>query len=197
MQAAHAPLVLASRSPRRADLLRAAGLPFEVGPAPDVDETPPPGLGPAEVAVALAERKAAAVRARVAPGRVVLGADTVVVLDGALLGKPADAEDAVRLLARLGGREHEVFTGVALAGPAGLVSGGARARVRVEALSEAERRRYVATGEPLDKAGGYAIQGRAASFVRLVEGDLDTVIGLPLALVRSLLEALGRPAGRG
>jgi septum formation protein len=184
-------LLLASGSPRRAALLRQAGIPFEQGEAPGVDEAPPAGVTPREVALTLAERKAEAAMAR-APGRRVLTADTVVAVGETLVGKPADPEDAVRILARLAGREHRIFTGVAIGRDGRLVSDAAGARVRVDPLSAAQIRAYVATGEPLGKAGAYALQGKAAAFVRLVEGAPDTVIGLPLDVVRRLLDALPR-----
>ena len=185
-------LLLASGSPRRAALLRQAGIPFEQGEAPGVDETPPPDTTAREVALTLAERKATAAMAR-APGRRVLTADTVVALGETLLGKPVDEEDAARILARLAGREHRVFTGVAVGRDGRLLSGAAGARVRVDPLSSAQIRAYVGTGEPLGKAGAYALQGKAAAFVRLVEGAPDTIIGLPVDLVRRLLAALGPP----
>ncbi|MFM8979059.1 MAG: Maf family protein [Planctomycetia bacterium] len=187
------PLLLASGSPRRVALLEAAGIAFERGPAPGVDETPLPGWAPREVAQRLAERKACAGLAA-APGRRVLGADTVVLLDGRVLGKPADAAAAEAMLLALQGREHEVLTGVALASAQGLWSDLACARVRMEALGADEVRAYVATGEPLDKAGGYALQGRAGRFTRVVAGEADTVVGLPLARVRALLAAEQDPA---
>lgn len=185
--AGQAPVLLASRSPRRAALLAAAGIPFEAGPAPDVDETPPAGLAPRAVVLHLAEAKVRAVLARVPPGRTVLCADTLVALDSELLGKPADAAGALAMLGRLQGREHDVLTGVAVGRDASVWCGAARARVRLDALSESERAAYVATGEPLDKAGAYAIQGQGSAFVHLVAGGLDTVIGLPVELVRLLL----------
>jgi septum formation protein len=187
-------LILASGSPRRAALLRQAGIAFEQGPPPGVDETPPLGVSPREVALTLAERKVTAAVAR-APGRRVLSADTVVALGGDLLGKPADEEEAVRLLTRLAGREHRIFTGVAVGRDGTLLSGVAGARVKVDPMSAAQIRAYVATGEPIGKAGGYALQGRAAAFVRLLEGAPDTIIGLPVELVRGLLAELG-PARR-
>lgn len=187
------PLLLASGSPRRAALLAAAGLDFEAGPAPGVDETPAPGWDVREVAQRLAERKACA-GLQAAPARRVLGADTVVLLDGRLLGKPDDAAGAHAMLTALQGREHEVLTGVALASAQGLWSGLACARVRMAALAPAAVQAYVATGEPLDKAGAYALQGGAAAFARVVEGAADTVVGLHVALVRELLAAELDPA---
>lgn len=180
------PPLLCSASPRRAALLEAAGLVFERGPSPDVDETPPAGVAPEDVAEALAVRKARVAAAR-APGRTVLCADTTVVLDGEILGKPADAADAARTLRALSGRTHAVVTGVAVARDGDVVSGADRALVTFRPLDDAEIARYVATGEPLDKAGAYALQGGAAGFVARREGRVDTVVGLPVPLVVSLL----------
>ncbi len=184
--------LLASRSPRRSALLRAAGIAFEVGPAPDVDETPPPGLRPEQVALALAERKARVAAAR-APGRVVITADTVVALGERLLGTPADAAQAAEMLAALAGREHLVATGVAVALDGRVLSGVAQARVAFQPLALEAIRAYVATGEPLDKAGAYALQGGGQAFARLVEGQTDTVVGLPIGLLVGLLDQLGVP----
>jgi septum formation protein len=197
-------LVLASASPRRADLLRSAGIPFDLGEPPGVDESPPSGASPEEVARGVAVRKARRGAER-HPGRVVLAADTVVsvrdvALGDDLLGKPRDAEEAVRTLLRLSGRAHRVATGVAVASPSGrVVSGFEVATVRFRPLDEGEVRRYVATGEPLDKAGAYAIQGGAAPFVERLEGEVDTVVGLPVALLRRLLREAGAAslAGEG
>jgi len=190
------PPLLCSASPRRAALLTAAGLAFERGPSPDVDETPPPGLASDAVAEALAVRKAV-VASRRAPGRVVVCADTTVVLDGALLEKPADAADAARMLRALSGRTHLVVTGVAVARDGALAHGADRAEVAFRPLAEAEIAAYVATGEPLDKAGAYAIQGGAAGFVARRAGRVDTVVGLPVPLVVALLARLGPPGGGG
>jgi septum formation protein len=185
--------LLCSASPRRAEILRAAGIPFERGPDPRVDETPPPGSPPAEAAEAIARRKALWASSR-SPGRVVLAADTVVDLDGAVVGKPADREDAARILRALSGRSHAVTTAVAVARDGRVVAGRETALVRFRVLSEAEIRAYVATGEGLDKAGAYALQGGAAGFVERVEGGPDVVVGLPVALARRLLESGGVPS---
>jgi septum formation protein len=189
--AARAPLLLASGSPRRAALLTAAGVDFERGAAPAVDETPPAGVAPEDVPVELAVRKAL-VAARAAPGRTVLAADTVVVHDDRVLGKPADDADARRMLARLSGRRHRVVTAVAVARDGLLAYGKEAATVTFRPLSEAEIDAYVRTGEPLDKAGAYAIQGGAAGFVSSREGSFDTVVGLPVALALSLAARLDR-----
>ena len=174
-------LLLASTSPRRADLMRAAGYAFDVAPS-GVDEWPYPGGDPADYVESLARAKASGV-----PGDVVVGADTVVVLDGEVLGKPRDPADAVSMLRRLSGRTHEVVTGVAVRENGALRSGHARTRLTLRPLTHAEIDAYVAGGEPLDKAGAYGYQGAAGAFVTRVEGDVDTVIGLPIALLDRLL----------
>jgi septum formation protein len=156
----------------------------------DLDESPLPGEEPAATVLRLAAAKAAAVAH---PGELVLGADTVVVLDGLLLGKPRDADDAARMLATIAGREHTVLTGVALCEPgrdrqAAVLE---TSRVRMAALTPEEVAWYVATGEPLDKAGAYAVQGLGALFVEAVFGNYTNVVGLPLPAVRRLLAELG------
>lgn len=190
-------LVLASRSPRRRALLAAAGIPFELGPFPDCDETWPSGANPGEGVRLLAERKVRAVAALL-PERTVLAADTMVVDQGELLGKPRDSAHAARMLTRLSGSRHEVVTGVALARGGVVESDVASTTVEFRALARAEVDAYVATGEGLDKAGAYAIQGGAAAFVARLEGSWDTVIGLPIALVRQLFVRLeGRLGSEG
>lgn len=183
------PLVLASASPRRAELLRQAGIPFEVVPA-DVDED----LHPGEDAEAYVRRVAAAKAAHVAashPGRSVLGADTTVVLDEEVLGKPGDAAEALSMLGRLSGRSHRVLTGLCLITP-GRPPQTAVSATTVEflTLDTAQISAYVATGEPMDKAGAYAIQGGAGRFVRNIDGELANVIGLPISLVKDLLSGV-------
>lgn len=173
-------LVLASRSPRRSELLRSAGISFTVRPA-DVDETPWAGEDAAGYALRIAEAKALAIEA--APGEVVLGADTVVVIDGQLLGKPTDAADAERMLRLLSGRCHEVITGVCLRRAGEIVRDRAVTRVWFTALSDKEILDYVSSGEPMDKAGAYAIQGLASKFIPRVDGSYTNVVGLPVALV--------------
>ena len=183
-------LILASASPRREELLRSAGISFAVQPA-DVDETPLAGEGARECAERLAREKALAVW-RTRPQDVVLGADTIVVVDGAILGKPVDGADAARMLRMLSGRQHEVITGVCLVGP----RAGRDPETRIESettlvqmseISESEIRDYVATGEPMDKAGAYAIQGIASRWIPRIEGDYSNVVGLPVALVYRML----------
>ncbi|HOX25086.1 MAG TPA: Maf family protein [Candidatus Krumholzibacteria bacterium] len=189
-------LVLASRSPRRAELLRIAGIPFEVRPAGDVESAHAARLGslhaePSRYAEELAWLKALAVGA-VSPGRLVLGADTIVVVDGEILEKPRDDADARAILARLAGRRHAVVTAIALCGGADRRwLGHERTEVEFLPLSADAIARYVATGEPLDKAGAYGIQGFGALMVKGVRGCYFNVMGLPLALLgRALREVL-------
>jgi len=212
-------LVLASASPRRQELLRNAGIPFSVEPA-NVDETPRPGELPTNFAKRLAREKALAVF-QTKPRDYVVGADTIVVVDEAILGKPRDAADAARMLRLLSGRTHQVITGVCLVG--GVVSSVQRSVVsddkelitenrqvktgvedtRVEDtrsettlvtmrdLADAEIHDYIATSEPMDKAGAYAIQGTASRWIRHIEGDYNNVVGLPVALVRNMMRDRG------
>lgn len=185
-------IILASASPRRRLLLEMLGIPHEVVPA-DVPETPQPGELPESMAVRLAKEKALAV-ARVRPGMPVLGADTVVVVDQDLLGKPANTLDACRMLERLSGRAHRVVTAVALVGPDGSVHERYdTTQVWFRTLSPDMIEAYVATGEPLDKAGSYGVQGYGAVLVERVDGDFFSVMGLPLRLVIELLEVVGLP----
>jgi septum formation protein len=181
-------LVLASASPRRQELLRNAGIVFEVQPA-DIPEDPLPGEGAKECAERLAREKALAV-ARQRPHDCVLGADTVVVVDGQLLGKPSDAPDAVRMLRLLSGRVHQVITGVCLA-VGGVPSVASETTfVTVNELTAQDIAAYVASGEPMDKAGAYAIQGIASRWIPRIEGDYSNVVGLPVALVFRMLREL-------
>ena len=177
--------VLASASPRRQELLAAAGYRFTVETA-DVDETPLAGEAAPAYVARLAEAKARAVLARV-PGALVLGADTTVVVDGDILAKPADAEDAVRMLGRLQGRAHDVLTGVALVSATWSRVAVAATTVWFAPMSRAEITGYVASGEPMDKAGAYGIQGRAARWVSRIDGSYSNVVGVPVALVHELL----------
>ena len=181
-------LVLASASPRRAELLRAAGIEFDVVAA-NVDESIRPGETPADHVRRLAEDKALRVQPQV-NGRFVLGADTVVVVGDQILGKPADAADAARMLRLLSGRRHQVLTGVALIGKTRHV-GVAATTVEFAPLNDAEIAAYVTSGEPMDKAGAYAIQGLASRFVTAIEGSYSNVVGLPVALVYDLCKREG------
>ncbi len=182
-------LVLASRSPRRQEILTRAGIPFVVRPA-EVDETPLAGETPGAHVERLARAKAEAVP--VAAGEVILGADTVVVAGGEILGKPTDKNDARRMLRLLAGREHEVLTGICLRSASRAVAGVETTRVRFVELSEAEIQEYVASGEPMDKAGGYAIQGLASKYIDRIEGCYFNVVGLPVALVHRRLREFSR-----
>jgi septum formation protein len=192
-------LILASASPRRRELLRSLCPDFAVVPS-QVEETLEPGP-PAEAAARLALDKAQAVAARVASG-VVLGADTIVVIDGEALGKPTTADEARRMLRLLRGREHDVVTGVAVVeAPGGRCETTAVvSRVRMADYGEAEIEAYVASGEPFDKAGGYAIQGRGGALVAGLDGSFSNVVGLPLEETARLLASFGvavsEPPGR-
>ena len=182
-------LVLASASPRRSDVLRQLGLEPEVRPA-DVDETYLDGETPEEHVERLARAKAGAAAADV-PGALVVGGDTVVVDQGRVLTKPADERAAVEMLLGLSGGTHEVLSGIALAGPHGTVSRVARTEVRMGAFDHATATAYVATGEPMDKAGGYGIQGLGAALVDGIEGDYYAVVGFPVGAFIALLEEAG------
>lgn len=184
-------LILASASPRRADLLRAAGYDFVVAPS-EVDEQPLAGEPPRTYVVRVAEDKARAAEPTDS-GDIVLAADTTVALGDLILGKPADAAEATEMLRRLSGREHVVHTGVAVRRGDGIVSAAATTRVRFLQLSEAEIGWYVASGEADGKAGAYGIQGRAGRFVDWIEGSYSNVVGLPLHLVHGLLTRAGYP----
>ncbi len=180
-------LVLASRSPRRRDLLAMLGIPVLVQ-VPDVLERRLPREEPEAYARRLAREKARAV-----PGHLVLGADTIVVFDGEVLEKPSDAADAVSMLRRLRGRRHDVITAVALQAGGTLREAADRTRVTFRPVSDAWIEAYVRTGEPMDKAGSYGIQGYGAGLVEGIEGDFFSVMGLPLRLVIDLLGEAGCP----
>jgi len=183
-------LILASASPRRQELLREAGIAFEVDPA-HIHEERRSGEAPLAYALRLAEEKARTVAYRF-PGRYVLGADTIVIADQHVLEKPRDHADAARMLRMLSGREHQVMTAVSLVKPDGHTDTRACAtRVFFRLLSEEEIQRYVASTEPMDKAGAYAIQGGAAAFADRIEGEYSNVVGLPLPLVTEMLQANG------
>jgi septum formation protein len=180
------PLVLASQSPRRRQILEMLGFTFTVQ-AGDVDETPPPGAAAADIPRLLAERKALALGAA-HPGSLVLASDTLVEIDGEVLGKPADPEEALRMLSRLNGRPHRVYTGVALT-IGGALAGSATGRTDVvfARWPEADLAAYARSGEPLDKAGSYAIQGRGAFLVEKIDGCFYNVMGLPIQETLALL----------
>lgn len=197
-------LVLASASPRRRELLTQAGFTFRVHPA-HIPEDPFAGEDPVAYVTRLAREKALAVyreltaeetaRAGVpadSSAPIVLGADTTVTIDGLILGKPEDAADAERMLRMLSGRTHRVITGVAVVRAAGAVAAAETTEVRFQQLTDEEIAAYVASGEPMDKAGAYAIQGRAACWIPRIEGCYFNVVGLPLALVSNMLKPDGQ-----
>lgn len=195
-------IYLASRSPRRRELLRQIGITFEVVSlrealqrSVDVDETPHPGESPEEYVLRVTRDKARAavsiVRNRRLAMRPVLAADTTVVCGDTILGKPADAMDAARMLGLLAGRPHRVLTAVAVAGDSEVTTRVSESQVWFRALDDGEIRRYVATGEPVDKAGAYAVQGRAAAFITRIEGSYSGIMGLPLAETAELLRSHG------
>jgi len=175
-------LVLASQSPRRSEILRQAGISFTVRAAP-VDETPLPGEPPARYVRRLAEMKASAIES--SPGEVVLGADTIVVIGSEMLGKPADMADARRMIAMLEGRRHQVMTGICLRQGAETELDCAVTDVWFAPMSAREIEEYIASGEPMDKAGAYAIQGLASKYIEKIAGCYFNVVGLPIALVYS------------
>lgn len=181
---------LASRSPRRVELLRRAGFHFDCLPV-DLPETPRRGESPADFAARMALDKAEAALTLSGCGQPVLGADTDVSVDGEILGKPAGREDAVRMLLRLSDRVHEVHSAVAVAVPEGHMLGGTRTEVVFGPITRAQAEAYWETGEPADKAGAYAIQGRAAAWVREIRGSYTGVVGLPLYETIELLRRFG------
>lgn len=176
-------LILASKSPRRRELLEKMGISFEVMEA-DIEETEEGD--PVRVVTGNALGKARKIQERF-PDRVILGADTVVCLDGRVFGKPHDAPDAVRMLSALSGRWHEVYTGVVLLTPARAFTAYDRTSVHFVQIRPEEMEAYIRSGEPFDKAGAYAIQGRAGMLIDRIEGSFSNVIGLPQTLVRDLL----------
>ena len=179
-------LVLASASPRRQELLRSAGITFEVQPA-NIPEDPLPGESAKHCAERLAREKALAVALQ-RPQDSVLGADTIVAADGQLLGKPNNRADAARMLRLLSGRDHDVITGVCLVVKGQPFVASETTIVTVNKITDEEIADYIATGEPMDKAGAYAIQGMASRWIPRIEGDYSNVVGLPVALVFRMLQ---------
>jgi septum formation protein len=186
-------VVLASQSPRRRELLTLIGVRHEVRPA-NIDETYFPGEVPRSHAERLAREKAEAIAA---PDAVIIASDTIVVVDGDVLGKPRDEAEAERMLRRLSGRSHVVITAVAARWQGRLLSATEEVGVTFRALSDEDIRAYIATGEPMDKAGAYGIQGFGATIVERVDGDYFAVMGLPLNRLTRLLESLGLAYGFG
>jgi septum formation protein len=182
-------LVLASASPRRRELLRNAGFEFAVQPA-NLPEELRAGEAPGDFAQRLAREKAFTVFQQ-RPGDIVLGADTIVIVEGAILGKPQDGEDALRMLRMLSGRTHLVITGVCLTGAGFSDAGSETTQVSMAALSDDDIRSYVESGECSDKAGAYAIQGLASRWISRIQGDYFNVVGLPVSLVYRMLRARG------
>lgn len=183
-------IILASASPRRRELLAGLGVSFEVRPAQG-EEQPAPGLNGAETAKRLSRAKCLEIAADASPDDVVIAADTVVVADGEILGKPHDAADAKRMLRALSGRSHWVYTGVTVSRDGSILSDAEGTQVRFRTLTDAEIDAYIATGEPMDKAGAYGIQGRAALFAEGIDGDYFNVVGLPLCRLGEMLKELG------
>jgi septum formation protein len=180
-------IILASRSPRRAEILRQAGIAFTVSAA-DIDETPHHGESPSHYVQRLAETKASAAEA--APDEIVLGADTTVVVGREMLGKPSNDADARRMLGLLAGRRHEVITGICLIRGQERIRDIAATEVWFAPMTEEEIEDYAASGEPLDKAGGYAIQGLGSKFIDKINGSYFNVVGLPIAMVYAHLRYL-------
>jgi septum formation protein len=184
-------IILASSSPRRKELLEGLNLPFATHPS-DEDESVPEGTEPTEMVEILSLRKAKSVAARYHDG-LVIGSDTIVVCDDEVLGKPADDNDAARMLSTIQGRSHFVYTGVAIVDAATGLSQVAhrKTEVYVKPLDAETIRRYIQTGEPRDKAGSYAIQGLGATLVERINGDYFTVVGLPVGLLCEMLQGFG------
>ena len=189
-------IVLASRSPRRRQLLEQMGLRDFRIVCSEADETASPGLTPPALVEALSARKAAAVQHAAAAGDLIIAADTVVALDGRVLGKPADGPDAFAMLSALSGRRHQVYTGLTVVCGAQRLTEHEVTAVTFRSLSSAEICAYIATGEPMDKAGAYGIQGRGALFVEGIEGDYYNVMGLPVCRLGRILARLGVDCAR-
>ncbi len=183
-------IILASNSPRRRELLGQIGVRDFRVLSPDVDERTQPGLSPAQMVEELSLRKARAAE-KAGSGGLIIAADTVVALDGAALGKPRDEEDAFAMLSALSGREHHVYTGVTLLRDGRAATGHEQTAVRFRALEPQEIRGYIATGEPMDKAGAYGIQGVGALLVEGIRGDYCNVVGLPVFRLGRMLSEFG------
>ena len=193
-------IILASTSPRRRELLDQIGLDYKVV-SPDVDETVGDNMAPWAVVEELSLRKARAAAAHCAPGDLVIAADTVVALEGTVLGKPHDGRDAFQMLSALSGNRHQVYTGVPIIRGEQVLTGHEMTTVTFRETDPAEIEDYIATGEPMDKAGAYGIQGMGALFIQGIDGDYHNVMGLPLYRLGRMLARLGvdpiaRAAGR-
>ena len=184
-------VILASNSPRRKELLAGLGVDYEVRTLPDVDESYPETLQGADIPLYIAKEKADAYVAMMQPGELMITADTIVWLDGKVLGKPRDREDALQMLRTMSGRTHEVFTGVCITTTDWQRSFTAQTEVRFATLSEEEIAYYVDNFQPMDKAGAYGIQGKCAIYIEGIEGDYNNVVGLPVARIYKELQKLG------
>lgn len=183
-------IILASGSPRRKQLLEMLGLDFTVRPAKG-EEVIPRGAGPEEAVMALSAQKAGSVAAQSGPEDIVIAADTIVWFDGSILGKPKDTQDAARMLSSLSGKTHAVYTGVTVRKGDTVLTGAEESKVRFRKLSGREIDAYIATGEPMDKAGAYGAQGLASLFVEGIEGDFFNVMGLPVCRLGKMLKEVG------
>lgn len=183
-------IILASASPRRRELLTQMGLSFRVVVA-HIDEHMERPLAPPALVEAISRAKAMAVRAQVGPGPIIIAADTVVALEGTLLGKPTDEADARRMLSLLSGRQHQVYTGFTVLQGENIVSQSEETLVSFRSLSDGEMGRYIATGEPMDKAGAYGIQGLGSLLVEGIRGDYFNVMGLPVCALGQVLKQFG------
>ena len=186
-------IVLASASPRRSELMHMLGFSDVIIHPAKGEEHPPKGRSPEETVKALSRAKAEEVAALFQPDTLVIAADTIVWLDGEILGKPHSEEQAFSMLHQLSGRDHEVYTGVTLLDGEGELCEAERSVVHFRKLSDEEIRRYIATGEPMDKAGAYGAQGKGALFVRAIEGDFFNVMGLPICRLGQMLAKKGVP----
>ena len=186
-------IVLASASPRRSELMHMLGFADVIIHPAEGEEQPPRGASPEETVKALSHAKAKEVAALFDDDTLVIAADTIVWLDGEILGKPHSEEQAFCMLRKLSGRDHEVYTGVTVLDAEGELCEAERSAVHFRELSDEEIRRYIATGEPMDKAGAYGAQGRGALFVRAIEGDFFNVMGLPVCRLGQMLAKKGVP----
>ena len=179
-------IILASASPRRRELLKMLGLEFEIRPS-EAEENVPEGLSPEETVMYLAKLKADSVPGEVKKDDIIISADTIVVLEGEIFGKPSGAGEAEEMLEKLSGKTHAVYTGICVNG----IQGYEKSLVTFKKLENREIRAYIQTGEPLDKAGAYGIQGKGALFIERIEGDYFNIVGLPLCRLGKMLKSVG------